>query len=482
MGRIVARVLLTLALCLSYVVTLVPTSHAATFQVSAIDNVFTPKELHIDVGDRVVWKNSGIRVHTVTSDTGLFDSGDLFIGQTFARTFKKEGYYFYHCTHHGSARTGMWGVVVVGDPEPPGTRPKVIVPDDYSTIQKAVNHANPGSTVIVKPGTYRERVVVPTPDLIIKGVDRFRTILRGSDSKANGFVIDGISDVRIRNMTIRNFTQAGISIKNADGYTVAGVDLIKNRTYGVHAVASFDGVIRGSFGWGSGDSAFRIDSCFSCSTIVAKNFASHNFMGIATINTTGLVIDENKLQHNGAGLVSMSLGSVPGTPGKAAYIAHNIVRKNNYSTIPAAGLSESYGLPFGTGIWAAGTQHSEIVANEIRHHDSYGTLVTKSWDDSAPPMDNETRRNLVRDSDLYELAWDGAGENNCFSHNDVIGTTGPPDLQTTYACSEVPFVGTPYDPVASTVAAALADTDRPQSEPPEPDRPDCQAGAPGCSH
>ncbi len=36
----------------------------------------------------------------------------------------------------------------------------IVVPDDYLTIQEGVNHANPRDTVLVKPGTYFESVVL----------------------------------------------------------------------------------------------------------------------------------------------------------------------------------------------------------------------------------------------------------------------------------------------------------------------------------
>ena len=75
-------------------------------------------------------------------------------------------------------------------------------------------------------------------------------------------------------------------------------------------------------------------------------------------------------------------------------------------------------------------------------------------------------------SGLSDLAWDGYGEDNCFDDNVIGGATGPPDIQTTYACSARPFTGTPFDPVIDEVAAALVyDPNRTQIEPPEPNRP-----------
>jgi hypothetical protein len=56
------------------------------------------------------WTLGGILPHSVTSDTGLFDSG-VHTSGTFAFTFTSPGTYVYFCTVHG--RNVMFGSVVV---------------------------------------------------------------------------------------------------------------------------------------------------------------------------------------------------------------------------------------------------------------------------------------------------------------------------------------------------------------------------------
>jgi plastocyanin len=456
-------------------------SRAATRQVSARDNFFTPQELHIDPGDSVGWTNGGSRVHTITSETDAFDSGRISPGGTFDRTFKKEGYFFYFCRLHGSPKSGMWGVVVVGDPTPPNRRPKVFVPDDYPTIQRAVNRAQPGSTVVVRPGIYKESVTVRTPDLVLRGVDRFRTILHGRDELSNGILIDGVPDVKIKDLTVRNFLQAGISANQADDYTVNRVDLIKNRTYGLNSVRSFDGLIKDVFAWGSGDSGLRVADCFTCSVIFRSVRVSHSFMGLSAQNATGVVVRRSRFTNNGSGIVMFSASPDPGG-GRAAHLSGNIVRNNNNSTIPAAGISNTYGIPFGTGIWLAGVANTSVIGNVIENHERYGILITHSLDETMPPVNNAVTTNVLAGSGTYDLAWDGDGRDNCFQDNDFSGATGPTEIETTYPCSARPFDGAPFDPVQEDVAAAIGQgPNRDQSEPPEPRRPRCQKGRPGCN-
>jgi plastocyanin len=71
---------------------------------------FNPGDITVKVGTTVTWTNQDNVTHTVTSDTGIFDSGDLGNGATFSYTFTKAGVFPYHCTpHHAS----MMGTVTV---------------------------------------------------------------------------------------------------------------------------------------------------------------------------------------------------------------------------------------------------------------------------------------------------------------------------------------------------------------------------------
>jgi parallel beta-helix repeat protein len=158
-------------------------------------------------------------------------------------------------------------------------------------------------------------------------------------------------------------------------------------------------------------------------------------------------------------------------PNRGAHLVDNTVSNNNYSTVPEAGLSARSGLPFGTGIWLAGTANNVVENNAVVGHDRYGILVTRSFDTQVTSSSNEVVGNTVEGSGLFDLAWDGHGDDDCFENN-VAGSTGPSDISSTYACSARPFTGTPFAPVIAEVADALVyDPDRPQVEPPEPNRP-----------
>jgi plastocyanin len=464
-------------------------SYAASTTVTIRDNYFAPQEVHIDPGDTVVWSSQAAGgVHTVTADDRSFDSGDLHPGDSYQHTFTKEGYYYYHCKYHGGKQVGMWGVIIVGNPPPPDSgedakdvRPKLVVPKDFPTIQKAVNAAKPGSTIVIDPGTYFEAVKVTTPNLVIKGVDRFRTVLNGHDKKGTGILVDHAAHVTIKNLTVRNYKGNGLYWDHSNDYLATRIDAIKDRTYGVFSYDSYRGVFKNSFGYGSGDSAFYVGGCLGCGALLENLHSERNYLGYSGTNSTGVVIRDSVFVHNGAGIVPNSLPTEPYEPNRGTFLYNNVVKYNNYETIPASGFSETAGIPFGTGIWLAGVENSEAYGNHVFGNKRYGILVSQALDPNTVPMNNRVRDNWVRDSGIYDLAWDGTGESNCFSGNDIKGDTGPPQIETLYSCANRPFVGAPYPPVEQDLATSLTYVEtREQKEPPEPKRPRCQKGRPGC--
>jgi plastocyanin len=73
---------------------------AATQDVTAQLDAFSPTQVDALPGETVQWTNVSPRVHTVTSDVGLFGTDELLPGAVFAQRFDAPGAYAYHCTIH----------------------------------------------------------------------------------------------------------------------------------------------------------------------------------------------------------------------------------------------------------------------------------------------------------------------------------------------------------------------------------------------
>jgi len=96
-----------------------PPTRAAQHAVQIADSAFSPSTLTIAVGDTVTWTNADGRPHTVTSDGGAFDSGNLDEGGAFSFTFSEPGTYTYHCNYHGE----MQATVIVQAASAPAAAP-----------------------------------------------------------------------------------------------------------------------------------------------------------------------------------------------------------------------------------------------------------------------------------------------------------------------------------------------------------------------
>ena len=63
---------------------------------------FSPSSITVTAGTKITWTNKDAVAHTVTSSTGLFDSGSMPTNGTFSFTFADAGTYAYKCTFHPS--------------------------------------------------------------------------------------------------------------------------------------------------------------------------------------------------------------------------------------------------------------------------------------------------------------------------------------------------------------------------------------------
>jgi plastocyanin len=79
--------------------------------VSMAGSVFSPVSITVAVGTTVTWNNNDGIAHTSTSDTGVWDTGNIPAGGSTTTTFNTAGQFPYHCTYH--LAMGMKGMVVV---------------------------------------------------------------------------------------------------------------------------------------------------------------------------------------------------------------------------------------------------------------------------------------------------------------------------------------------------------------------------------
>jgi plastocyanin len=72
----------------------------ATVRVTIEAMKFSPAGATARPGDTIVWTNSDLVAHTVTSEAGLFDSKLIPPGGTWKYIVKKTGAFEYKCSYH----------------------------------------------------------------------------------------------------------------------------------------------------------------------------------------------------------------------------------------------------------------------------------------------------------------------------------------------------------------------------------------------
>ena len=86
-----------------------PSGASRVERIRIVDNAFRGGSITIERGTVVKWLNRGDNTHTTTSDSGVWDSGNLLPGENFRRRFRRTGTFPYRCMIHSS----MTGTITV---------------------------------------------------------------------------------------------------------------------------------------------------------------------------------------------------------------------------------------------------------------------------------------------------------------------------------------------------------------------------------
>ena len=435
--------------------------------VTAVDNNFVPAAIRINPGTTVHWENEGRSPHDISpADPSQsfgakkfgIDASKFVPHAEYEYRFDKPGVYRYFCRLHGSKDLGMIGEVVVGDVDASGGTTATTtggqaggtlrVPQDYPTIQAAVDAAKPGSLVLVSPGVYREAVTVTSPDIVIRGLDRARTILDGDFVRDNGIKVlaDGVA---VENMTARRYKENGFFWTGVTGYRGSYLTAIRNGDYGIYAFDATKGQFDHDYGSGSPDAGFYIGQCYPCDAVITESLSEWNGIGYSGTNAGGnLYIVNSTWRHNRVGIVPNSGTEEKNPPQHGATIAGNTVYDNNNAKTAAIDIAQ---LAIGNGILVAGGNDNVVQRNLVFDHDLVGVAVIPLPEKVINPSDpkainfdahrNKVIGNAVSDSRAADLGLVTGLENakdaggNCFSGN-TYKTSLPDNLQQLVPCGK----------------------------------------------
>lgn len=323
-----------------------------------------------------------------------------------------------------------------------------------TTIQAAVDSANDGDTIIVRPGTYHESVLVTKNDLTIVGsqgaiIDAagFRYGIRvGTGRISREYTPPTCPSLMVRNftlrgLTIRNATFSGVFLIGVSGYHLTGTSYISNPVYGPFPVCSQNGLIDfnsveggTSTGGPSTDAGIYVGD--DDTVTVEKNFVTNHAVGIEIENSSNAIVRDNHLTGNSTGIAVVVLPGRPTPFTDHVLIEKNYVVQNNLpNPIPAESDDPIGQSPTGTGIINVGADHVLIRENRVVGNDSAGVVIIQNifaeTDGRIEPYPdaNEVRGNVILQNGRHpdpersrgvpgiDIYYDGTGAGTCFAGN-----------------------------------------------------------------
>ncbi|MEV8246803.1 MULTISPECIES: right-handed parallel beta-helix repeat-containing protein [Streptomyces] len=318
------------------------------------------------------------------------------------------------------------------------------------SIQKAVDAAESGDTVLVTPGTYRESVKVSTPGLTLRGMGR-NTVIKPGTVKAtadntcaeggNGICVIGTKDenvkgVTVADLTVTGFTRTGVFSMATDGLTVRNVTAVKNGVWGIAQERSIHGTFRDNTARDNGDAGIFLANSIKAEegaadtegTEVAHNRLEGNRIGVTVRRLRNLAVADNHITGNCAGVFVVGDENKP-KAGDLVVRDNRVVRNNK--SCPKTDRLEALQ---GSGIVLTGVEKVLVADNTVEGNagksSMSGGIVLAASMVGTPNASNEVNGNRLRDNSPADLVNAGTGDtakSNTFTGN-TCGASKPAGL------------------------------------------------------
>ncbi|HEX7169347.1 MAG TPA: right-handed parallel beta-helix repeat-containing protein [Rubrobacter sp.] len=297
------------------------------------------------------------------------------------------------------------------------------------SIQKAVNAADPGDTILVS-GVHREDVVIRKNGISLRGTNNAvikpparvdspcgpsGICVLGDVNFNTGKVNKYVNNVSISGLTVKNFRDSGLFAIGARDATFTDNHLINDEEYGAFALFSTGTKIISNVARGSDEAGIYVGGSPNSNAKVVGNETYGNFLGIFIRDALKGTIAGNRVHNNCLGV--MFLADAPGPSGNYE-VRGNWVRDNTRSC-PAT--AETPPLS-GVGISLYGAQGVKVTGNHIAGNVptgptifSGGVVVVRGFGGTAPKNNSVFTNDFGRNKpDIY---WDGSGTGNRLTPN-----------------------------------------------------------------
>jgi hypothetical protein len=316
------------------------------------------------------------------------------------------------------------------------------------SIQRAVNHAKPGDTVLVHHGTYHQTVAITTNGINLVG--RRVTLLppahptglcaQVSAPTVSGICVFGKFDAQgnpdttapargnhISGFRVEHFSGEGIFLFNVAGTRVTHDIAAWNGDYGIVGFVQHGGRYLWNVSHDNAAPGFYLGDSPHANYVIAHNVSFNNEFGIFVRHSAHGVVRDNHVWGNCIGVFFLDDGQPGGE--------HNLVLSHNksWANDKACAASDDGPAVSGIGVLFLGAQHSVAHANVIRNNVASGPspfsggfllLSAKPFGGGQDPAFDRITGNHLSGNQPDDIIWDGTGTGNVFSGN-TCATSSP---------------------------------------------------------
>ncbi|MEU9383463.1 NosD domain-containing protein [Streptomyces sp. NPDC048279] len=316
------------------------------------------------------------------------------------------------------------------------------------SIQKAVDAARPGDTVMVLAGTYRQSVRVTKSDLTLSGVGpatvlqpvkKAKKARKATSGKAaagkscaetgNGICVVGtksrpVENVTITRMTLTGFSRTGVMAADTANLNVHGVAAVKNGLWGIAEERSVHSAYRYNVIRSNGDAGLFLANSITTEkgatdthgTVVEHNLVEKNRVGVTVRRLRNLTVSDNSVNGNCAGVFVVGDENKP-KAGRIVIADNQVVKNNKYCKKTAR-------LFFlqGSGIVLTGAEDTLVTGNTVTGNSgksplSGGIVVFKSFVGATSDKNQVTRNKLSGNAPADLINQEAAKHGNKFKSN-----------------------------------------------------------------
>jgi parallel beta-helix repeat protein len=261
-------------------------------------------------------------------------------------------------------------------------------PEDFKTIQEAINNATDGNTIFVHNGTYYENVII-NKSITLVGENRDFTIINGNETS-------NVVSIRADNVTVQGFTimksgpihYGGILVESS----YLGSSIINNKI-----IENFYGI-----------------SLFSGNNEVYGNLISNNAYGIRFVSCSSNIVSDNTI-------ISSNYDGIYLLTSFNNFISYNVILSNNLAGVSLYdskgnviyGNNVSSNLLYGISLYSS--SDNIISANTIENNPSSGISLASKSNNNIFCHNNFNNKVQVWSEDSTNF-WSFDGEGNYWSN------------------------------------------------------------------